>query len=144
MRFNVLLPALTFIVGTLAQDEEDIQNEPKRFIVEFTNGVNTITKRDELASEEGITVLKTFSSSLFSGAAVETDTHNLDSLRTLPAVAAVWPNSYAHLVAPVKRQVAVEPGAAGSYAVHWATGVDALHEQGVRGDGVKVGVVDTG
>ncbi|KAF4880128.1 Subtilisin DY [Colletotrichum siamense] len=144
MRFNVLLPALTFIVGALAQDEEDIQNEPKRFIVEFTNGANTITKRDELASEEGITVLKTFSSSLFSGAAVETDTHNLDSLRTLPDVAAVWPNSYAHLVAPVKRQVAVEPGAAGSYAVHWATGVDALHEQGVRGDGVKVGVVDTG
>ncbi|KAK2731013.1 subtilisin-like protease [Colletotrichum kahawae] len=134
MRFNLLLPALTFIVGALAQDEEDIQNEPKRFIVGFTN----------LASEEGIAVLKTFSSSLFSGAAVETDTHNLDSLRTLPDVAAVWPNSYAHLVAPVKRQVAVEPDAAGAYAVHWATGVDELHEQGIRGDGVKVGVVDTG
>lgn len=37
MRFGHLLPALTFIVGALAQDEEDTQNEPKRFIVEFTN-----------------------------------------------------------------------------------------------------------
>ncbi|KAL0940071.1 Subtilisin NAT [Colletotrichum truncatum] len=150
MRFVRLLPALAFVAGVVAQDDGDnnaevpVELEPKRFIVEFASGTHTKTKRDELSSEEGIKVLKTFESAVFSGASVETDNHNLDTLRDLPDVVGVWPNSKANLVAPVKRQVAVDPEAADEYAVHWATGVDALHEQGILGEGVKIGVVDTG
>ncbi|OHF04310.1 subtilase [Colletotrichum orchidophilum] len=107
-------------------------------------GTHTKTKRDELSSAEGIRVLKTFESSVFSGASLETENHTLESLRVLPDIVAVWPNTKATLIAPVKRQVAVDPSAAATHAVHWATGVDDLHEQGVRGQGVKVGIVDTG
>ncbi|KAF9874285.1 subtilase [Colletotrichum karsti] len=146
MRFNWFLPALALGARVLAQEDLDSPDEieSKRFIVEFTTGTQTKAKRDELSSQEGIKVLKTFDSSIFSGASLETDTHNLDSLLSLPAVARVWPNSKANLVAPVKRQVAADPSAAAQHAVHWATGVDALHAQGVLGSGVKVGVVDTG
>ncbi|KAF6833225.1 Subtilisin NAT [Colletotrichum musicola] len=149
MRFARLLPALALVARSIAQEdgeqaEDATVLEPKRFIVEFASGTHTKAKRDELSSEQGIQILKTFDSALFSGASVETDTHNLDSLRAIPDVVGVWPNSKAHLIAPVKRQVAADPGSADAHAVHWATGVDELHAQGVLGDGVKVGVVDTG
>ncbi|TDZ38013.1 Subtilisin E [Colletotrichum spinosum] len=145
MRFATFLPALGLLASVVAQDEVDseVEFQPKRFIVEFASGTHP-NKRDELSSTGDIRVLKTFDSTLFSGASVETEKHNLDSLRALPDVVEVWPNSKAHLIAPVKRQVAVEPGAADTHAVHWATGVDELHSQGVTGKGVKVGIVDTG
>ncbi|KAK1706930.1 peptidase S8/S53 domain-containing protein, partial [Colletotrichum acutatum] len=95
-------------------------------------------------SSTGIRVLKTFDSKVFSGASLETNNHTLESLLVLPDIVAVWPNTQASLIAPVKRQVAVDPSAAAAHAVHWATGVDQLHQQGVRGQGVKVGIVDTG
>ncbi|GKT82230.1 subtilisin-like protease [Colletotrichum tofieldiae] len=148
MRFAQLLPALALIArGTAQDDPEDpveVEIEAKRFIIEFASGVHAKTKRDELSSEEGITVLKTFESAVFSGASLETDNHNLDTLRVLPDVVGVWPNSKAKLIAPVKRQVDVDPGAAEAHAVHWATGVDELHGEGILGEGVKVGIVDTG
>ncbi|KDN67978.1 putative subtilase [Colletotrichum sublineola] len=146
MRFAKLLPVLALVVrGAAAQDDVQVEVEAKRFIVEFASGIHAKTKRDELSSKEGITVLTTFESAVFSGASLETDTHNLDTLRGLPDVVAVWPNSRVRLLAPVKRQVGVDPGAAAAaHAVHWATGVDELHAEGVLGQGVKVGIVDTG
>ncbi|WYZ33837.1 hypothetical protein EsH8_I_000113 [Colletotrichum jinshuiense] len=151
MRFARLLPALGLIARGAAQDdssstdEAPVEIEAKRFIVEFASGVHAKSKRDELSSEEGITVLKTFESAVFSGASLETDSHNLDTLRGLPDVVGVWPNSKAKLIAPVnKRQVAADPATADAHAVHWATGVDELHKEGILGEGVKVGIVDTG
>ncbi|GKT50493.1 subtilisin NAT [Colletotrichum spaethianum] len=148
MRFAQLLPALVLIARGAAQDDAGdqvkVEVEAKRFIVEFASGVRSKTKRDELLSEKGIRVLKTFESAVFSGASLETDNHNLDTLRVLPDVVGVWPNSKARLIAPVKRQVSVDPGTADAHAVHWATGVDELHKEGILGQGVKVGIVDTG
>ncbi|KAL2877042.1 hypothetical protein SGCOL_007663 [Colletotrichum sp. CLE4] len=125
-------------------DEDSREIEANRFIIEFASGTHTKTKRDELSSSTGIRVLKTYDSSIFSGASLETNNHTLESLLVLPDIVAVWPNTKATLIAPVKRQVAADPSAASAHAVHWATGVDKLHEQGIRGQGVKVGIVDTG
>ncbi|KZL78332.1 serin endopeptidase [Colletotrichum incanum] len=148
MRFAQLLPALALIARGTAQngteDPVEVEVEAKRFIIEFASGVHSKTKRDELSSEQGIKVLKTFESAVFSGASLETDNHNVDTLRVLPDVVGVWPNNEAKLIAPVKRQVDVDPDAAEAHAVHWATGVDELHKEGVLGEGVKVGIVDTG
>ncbi|KAF4774819.1 subtilase [Colletotrichum scovillei] len=146
MRCLWILSALAFVGKTAAEDitdEDTPKIEANRFIIEFASGTHTKTKRNELSST-GIRVLKTFDSPLFSGASLETNNHTLDSLLILPDIVAVWPNTQAYLIAPVKRQVAVDPTAAAAHAVHWATGVDELHQQGVRGQGVKVGIVDTG
>ncbi|KAJ0311318.1 hypothetical protein COL516b_002027 [Colletotrichum fioriniae] len=147
MRYLWIFSALVLVGNATTQDTTDEDSpdiEANRFIIEFASGTRTKTKRDELSSSTGIRVLKTYDSPVFSGASLETNNHTLESLLVLPDVVAVWPNPQATLIAPVKRQVAVDPSAAASHAVHWATGVDKLHEQGVRGQGVKVGIVDTG
>lgn len=89
-------------------------------------------------------MLKTFDSTVFCGASLETENRGIDTLRDIPNVIGVWPNSKAYLIAPVKRQVAVQPSTADAHTVHWATGVEKLHKQGILGEGVKVGVVDSG
>ncbi|KXH27592.1 subtilase [Colletotrichum salicis] len=164
MRCLWILSGLALIGKATAQDTTDESSreiEANRFIIEFASarplnihsyvsqltkdqGTHTKTKRDELSSSTGIRVLETYDSSIFSGASLETNNHTLESLLVLPDIVAVWPNTKATLIAPVKRQVAVDPSAASAHAVHWATGVDKLHEQGIRGQGVKVGIVDTG
>ncbi|KAK1991893.1 subtilase [Colletotrichum falcatum] len=158
MRFAQLLPALALITRGAAaaaaaatQDDEtqepaDVEVEAKRFIVEFASGVHAKAKRDELSSEEGITVLATFDSAVFSGASLETDNHDLDALRGLPDVVGVWPSGRVGLLAPVglpNTAAAAADDDDDAHAVHWATGVDELHAEGVLGQGVKVGIVDT-
>ncbi|KAK1511272.1 subtilase [Colletotrichum costaricense] len=146
MRCLWILSALAWVAKAAAQDITDDDSpkiEAHRFIIEFASGTHAKTKRDELSST-GIRVLEAFDSPLFSGASLETNNHTLESLLILPDIVAVWPNMQAYLIAPVKRQVAVDPTATAAHAVHWATGVDELHQQGVRGQGVKVGIVDTG
>lgn len=124
--------------------------EARRFIVEFGPGSHaTSAKRDELlASQPDIKVLKTFDSPVFSGASVsvvEGSSHDIASLSALPQILRAWPNKRLELSAPVsKRQIAVDPSAADEYAVHWATGVEDVHAEGILGEGVKVGIVDTG
>lgn len=105
-----------------------------------SNGLNA---RDEiLSSLPDLNITKTFESPVFTGASVKTTLQDIDALRLRAGIANVWYNEEVHLLAPV-----VAPRQAGNetaHAVHWATGVDQLHAQGVFGDGVKVGVVDTG
>lgn len=103
------------------------------------------TKRDILSSYNDVKVPKTFESDIFSGAKLETDADNIDTLLALPEVVAAWPNRKVHLVAPINaRQVAANQSEEDTYAVHWATGVESLHEQGMLGEGAKVGIIDTG
>ncbi|KAK1635676.1 hypothetical protein BDP81DRAFT_407280 [Colletotrichum phormii] len=91
--------------------------------------VGKATAQDTTDEDSRIRVLKTYDSSIFSGASLEANNHTLESLLVLPDIVAFWPNTKATLIAPVKRQVAVDPSAASAHAVHWATGVDKLHEQ---------------
>ncbi|KAK1997658.1 subtilase [Colletotrichum falcatum] len=112
----------------------------KSYIVEYAAG--TIGKRSSLASTDGITVVRDFDSDVFKGASVEAANLNLDDLLGLPDVVGVWPNDPVYL----------EPSAGGDAAVqdvvpsvvHNVTGVSRLHDRGFLGQGVKVGVVDTG
>ncbi|KAH7149910.1 subtilase [Dactylonectria estremocensis] len=132
MRTSVLIVSLTFAsaantsLDPLTVSENDDVNEesllfrPRQYIVEFTDSIVSRTKRDILSAHYGVTVLKTFESDVFSGAKLETDAENIDTLLALPE------------------------SDADAYAVHWATGVGSLHGQGMFGEGAKVGVIDTG
>lgn len=103
-----------------------------------------LTRRTSLL-ESGIEVLKEYDSPIFSGASISADHYDLDQLNALPGVVRAWHDQEISLLTPAdKRQVSVPPGNASQYTVHWATGVDDLHERGILGKGVKIGVIDTG
>ncbi|KAJ0311147.1 hypothetical protein COL516b_001851 [Colletotrichum fioriniae] len=115
----------------------------KSFIVEFApRHQGSTQRRDGLASTDGVNIVKTFDNKVFTGASVETESHTLDSLLSLPDVVNVWPNVAVKLD-PVENNGLVQ-GEDVAYTTHNATGVSQLHALGIFGKGAKVGVVDTG
>lgn len=67
----------------------------------------------------------------------------MDSLNELPDVVKVWLNEEIPL-APIDIHSYSDDASAYNYTTHITTGVSKLHEQGIFGEGVRVGVVDTG
>ena len=108
------------------------------------NGQAAVRKRQaEVADTPGIEVIRTFDSNIFSGVSVETEEFNADTLASLPDVVKVWLNERIEL-APINAEELAGGASALNYTTHNATGVGKLHELGIFGKGVKVGVVDTG
>ncbi|EFY99628.2 Peptidase S8/S53, subtilisin/kexin/sedolisin [Metarhizium robertsii ARSEF 23] len=81
---------------------------------------------------------------IFTGATVTTYAENIDLIQAIPGVANVWPVTT--LSTPRSPDVTneINENRLVNYSVHHWTGVDKLHEAGMRGKGVKVAVVDTG
>jgi len=99
----------------------------------------------KLASAAGIQVVKTFDSDVFTGASVSAEKHNLDSLSALPGVARVWPMKTIYKPKPMEQADSFSDDAtAPLWDIHGATGVDKLHAAGIFGEGVTIGIVDTG
>ncbi|KAF4468071.1 serine endopeptidase [Fusarium albosuccineum] len=113
----------------------------RSFIIEYASG--KAHRRDGLASNDDITIVKSFDTNVFIGATIETDSYNLESLSALPDVARVWPNEKVYF-RPSEAKVTDELPSGQEYLPHNVTGVSKLHEQGIFGKGAKVGVVDTG
>ncbi|KXJ87242.1 subtilase [Microdochium bolleyi] len=137
---------------TPGDGQDFVQPRLQTYIVEYDpSAAHLQAKRSEIFSASDIEVLAHFDSPVFSGAQVSTAAavgqQTVDQLTALPGVLRAWPDEEVHLVAPVsvgKRQQAYSDDEASRYAVHWATGVDKLHERGIFGNGVKIGIVDTG
>lgn len=85
--------------------------------------------------------MKQFVSEIFTGASVETADLTLESLLELPDIVNAWPNNIVSLE-PLTQEENT-PQAVPAVA-HVVTGVDKVHEKGIYGNGVKIGVVDTG
>jgi hypothetical protein len=113
---------------------------PNQYIIEYASA-DSLTTRDSLASKGGIQVRKEFSSNIFNGASIETETFDVDSLIALPEVANVWRNNI-YKLEPGQSQIAETKPT--DYIVHNTTGVAKLHDAGILGEGAVVGVVDTG
>ena len=81
---------------------------------------------------------------IFTGSVIATSFENIDSIQAIPGVANVWPLTT--LSTPRSPQFANEPNhdRPKNYSVHHWTGVDILHESGMRGKGTKIAVIDTG
>ncbi|KAJ0274775.1 hypothetical protein COL940_009172 [Colletotrichum noveboracense] len=113
-----------------------------RYIIEFAQGQASL--QGAIASLPDIQVIKTFQNDIFSGAYVETETHDVASLQALPDVVEVWHNHVVKLD-PVKvARSFSDDAASANYSTHHTTGMNRLHENGVFGEGAKVGVVDSG
>ncbi|KAK2031954.1 subtilase [Colletotrichum zoysiae] len=111
----------------------------KSYIVEYAPG--TIGKRSSLASADGVRVVRSFDSDVFNGASVEAAGLNVDDLLGLPDVVGVWPNGPVYLEPSAPVDAGLQ---AASSVVHEVTGVSKLHDRGILGEGVRIGVVDTG
>jgi hypothetical protein len=107
-------------------------------------GTNTKQAADQLASREGIKVVKTFESDIFNGVSVESTSDNADSLKALKEINNVWKSSKIKLAPSIGMQSFSDDAAAANYDIHSMTGVDTLHEAGVFGKGAVVAIVDTG
>ncbi|KAK0625885.1 subtilase [Immersiella caudata] len=115
----------------------------KKFIVEFEQGISTASLISTFSSPN-ITILRTFTSDIFSGVSISTADYNIDSLQGLDGVAKAWPVGRAQLD-PIKPLATFSDDAqAGNYSAHEYTGVQTLHEKGIFGKGAVVAVVDTG
>ncbi|KAI1482852.1 subtilisin-like protein [Daldinia eschscholtzii] len=113
----------------------------KSFIVEYAPG--QANRRDGLASAEGIKIVKSFNSPIFSGANIETDSYSINKLERMPGVLRVWPNEQVYLN-PAEPKVLDGLPTNFNYTTHNVTGVSKLHEAGIYGKGAKVGIVDSG
>ncbi|GME30155.1 putative glucan synthase protein [Neofusicoccum parvum] len=148
MLLRYLIQALPILGSASAlsrrQDQDSSTNSsapvPKRFIIEYHQGGANL----RTAPEEGIKVVQTFDSDIFSGVSVEADGYNVDDLSKLAGVAKVWPMKTIRLSPPTPIQSFTDDAAAANYTVHNSTGVDKLHAAGVYGEGAVVAVVDTG
>uniref|UniRef100_L2G722 Serin endopeptidase n=1 Tax=Colletotrichum fructicola (strain Nara gc5) TaxID=1213859 RepID=L2G722_COLFN len=113
-----------------------------RYIVEFAQGQASF--QGAIASLPDVEVVKTFQNDIFSGAYVKTETHDIASIQALPDIVKVWHNHVVKLD-PVKvARSFSDDAASANYSTHHTTGVNRLHENGVFGEGAKVGVVDSG
>jgi hypothetical protein len=82
---------------------------------------------------------------IFTGAVVATAAENIDSIRDMPGVTNVWPLT--RLSTPRSLHLNDELHDCKlslNYSVHQWTGVDKLHQAGIKGRGVRVAIVDTG
>ncbi|KAL9942163.1 hypothetical protein ACHAQF_007360 [Verticillium nonalfalfae] len=120
------------------------------YIVEYKDG---ITKRDSIFSHHAnVKIVRDFHSDIFYGANIEADKRTIEELLALPDVARIWPNRVYEPMRVIMRDSTdnstnLPPGAGldpDFYDVHNSTGVWALHQQGIKGKGVKIAVVDTG
>ncbi|KAG7127676.1 Minor extracellular protease vpr like protein [Verticillium longisporum] len=151
MRLPSLLLALPLAAATIqeiiqARDDENAGGAPspviKKFIVEAEPGISLADLSRKIEAN-GIKVLKTFDSDVFAGLSIETEHDNVDSLQEVTEVARAWPVNRFKLAA-VNLSTFSHDAMAGNWSVHQATGVDKLHEAGLFGKGVKIGVIDSG
>ncbi|OLN85320.1 Minor extracellular protease vpr 5 [Colletotrichum chlorophyti] len=127
-----------------ARPSNDTAVAPKKFIVELKQGADKDAVVQQIQSRPGSKILKVFDSSVFRGIAVESDNENTDTLEALQPVAKAWHSTRIQLAPVVTGNSFSNDAAALNYSIHWMTGVDKIHEQGILGKGVKIGIVDTG
>nr|XP_036576684.1 subtilisin-like protease [Colletotrichum truncatum]KAF6783459.1 subtilisin-like protease [Colletotrichum truncatum] len=120
------------------------------FIIEYDEQANGGRSLD-LLSTLGLRVVTTFDHPLFSGVTVKTTNHNVEALKKLPGVLNVWRNGLVQHVQPVKQGQLVnhinkrqQSSTYINHTTHLTTGVAQLHDQGIKGKGAKVAVVDLG
>ncbi|CRK13911.1 hypothetical protein BN1723_014015 [Verticillium longisporum] len=122
----------------------DTATAPKKFILELDQNANKNAIVKDLNGRPGSRVLKVFDSEVFKGVAIESDSENTDSLEAIVPVRKAWHSKPIQLVPVIAGDSFSDDAKALNYSIHYMTGVDRLHEQGLFGKGVKVGVVDTG
>lgn len=115
----------------------------------FNQGSDYTAIQDSISALPGTNIRRVFDSDVFAGVSVESSRENADTLSAITSVAQVWPSKIITLNTTEPSRIwtasdTVVAAASSNYSVHAQTGVDNLHAQGIYGEGVVIGVVDTG
>ncbi|PEK98046.1 S8 family serine peptidase, partial [Bacillus sp. AFS017336] len=106
----------------------------------FKSDLQTIYKDDLKEDNKLFKIKRTYKSSL-NGVSIELPANKVKSLLQSKAVKAVWPNNMIKVEPPT-----IQEGSSDTkkVATEVFPGVNKLHEEGITGKGIKVGVIDTG
>ncbi|KAH9903609.1 peptidase S8/S53 domain-containing protein [Xylariomycetidae sp. FL2044] len=130
---------------------------PRRYILELKSREHSQKVAEKVASVPGFRMVKHFDFDLFPAVSVECDhecdgdvvaaafgDHREDS-EDEPALASVYKSGTLRILTPYAvGESYSDDAAASNYSVHGITGVAALHEQGIVGEGAVVALVDSG
>ena len=101
-------------------------------------------EEDLSTTDSTYTITHTYQT-VFNGFTIELPANQLEALSEVEGVKTIWENDEVQLIDPVLDETvleeAIEPYMADSVPY---LGVDRLHVEGITGEGVKVGVIDTG
>ncbi|WP_249599221.1 S8 family serine peptidase [Peribacillus frigoritolerans] len=106
----------------------------------FQNDLKTIYKEDLKKKKDAVKIKRTYKSTI-NGVAMELPADKVKSLLQSDAVQSVWSNHQ------IKIEPPATPGGTAdtkSEASETFPGVSKLHNEGLTGKGIKVGVIDTG
>lgn len=125
---------------------------PKRYIVELTSLSECATVSQGIRNHNGLSVVKELNSEIFPAVSVECEGQcNQESLRTTineilgrDVVATVYKTRPMQILPTIQGETFNDDSKAMEYSVHADTGVDKLHEAGIRGKGALVALVDSG
>ncbi|KND92962.1 Thermophilic serine proteinase [Tolypocladium ophioglossoides CBS 100239] len=161
MRLSRLWSVVHLVFGAvLATTKHQARDEPDRlgsdatgdgatqkYIIEVEKGfsIAKLARHAPARALEAAPYYREFNcSGLFSGLVIEEKTENFDTLQSIDGIINAWPARVLPLP-PVTHHPPFAPQDHPlNYSMHRWTGVDKLHDAGIRGRGVKVAVIDTG
>lgn len=121
---------------SLANAEEKVEASHKK----FKKAINNLNKTKTLKSTEDISVTLEYRDAL-NGVAITLPGTSINDLLQTGLIKRVWKNTEVKLDLPKVDSVEISPKMNDSIP---QIGVDRLHEEGITGEGIKVGVLDTG
>ncbi|WP_077325310.1 S8 family serine peptidase [Virgibacillus siamensis] len=120
---------------TLSKAEEKVESSHKK----FNDVISQLKKRKSVSAQE-IAVTQEYRSA-FNGVAMTLPGNKIKTLIDSGLVERIWKDKSVQLELPESNQKKIEPKMADSIP---QIGVDKLHEEGIKGEGINVGVIDTG
>ncbi|KAH6695516.1 putative minor extracellular protease vpr [Plectosphaerella plurivora] len=159
MRFTALcLAGLSLASGSAAlqrrqngtqEDADGTGLVKNRYIFEYATTADSDAATDALETRlQGATVRRVFKSGVFKGACLDTtdDIDVLAALGELGGVVNVWPAHRLKLNMPEQKALPelTAVNTEGNYNVHHMTGVDKLHEAGIKGQGAVIAILGGG
>ncbi|MBO9129212.1 S8 family serine peptidase [Bacillus sp. 165] len=110
----------------------------------FQQDLKTIFKKEIQEKKASYKITHTYKNA-FNGVSMTLPANKVKSLLSSDAVKAVWSNSEVQLDLPVQEtETKQTTSATRMTSSNSYLGVDKLHQEGVTGKGIKVGVIDTG
>jgi subtilisin family serine protease len=138
-------PAETAVVEAAANGKKLSLNEAKQKAEAahktFKSDLQKIYKNETKKKKEVYKVKRSYKNA-FNGVAIELPANKVKALLESNEVKAVWSNDEVHVEPPVQQGKSSNEN--NETGMRTFPGVDKLHAEGLTGEGIKVGVLDTG
>ncbi|WP_163099053.1 S8 family serine peptidase [Peribacillus alkalitolerans] len=138
-------PAKTAVAEAAVNGKQLLLNDAKQKAdaahETFKSDLQEIYKED-LKKKKNIYNVKRLYKNAFNGVAIELPANKVKALLQSNSVKAIWSNEEVHVEPPVQKGASSNENKETGMLTY--PGVDKLHAEGLTGEGIKVGVIDTG